>query len=287
MTNEQKSAIVAELKRLGNKYKDPNNKKDKGQKILAKRAKVSTATISQMINGNWRLIRSEMWRKVKINLRIDWGWQTAEIENLKIINNLLQASQQGSMSICITHNAGAGKSYTYQLYERTYKNVIYIECKQYWSKKSYVRHLLIACGLDDNGTVEELIERFIEHLIELEKPLVIIDQFDKLKTSSMDLFMDFYNDLDGHCGFVLSGVPALKKHIESACQRDKSGYKEARSRFGVKYIPLNVISKNDVENICKANGVTDEHVIDEIYNTCEGDLRRVRRSIEKYFLMQN
>ncbi len=276
ITDQQKQMIVTELRLLSEK---------ESQSKIAKKAKVSTATISQMINNNWDLIRPEMWRKVKINLRIEWGWQTAEITNLKILNQLLTAAQQRSMSICISHNAGAGKSHTYKLYERTYANVFYIECKNYWTKKSYIKHLLTACGLDNAGTVEELIDRFVNHVKDNEKPLIIIDQFDKLKDGSMDLFMDFYNDLDGHCGFVLSGVPALKKRIERGCQHDKIGYRELKSRIGRKYIRLDDISEQDVAAICNANGVTDEQVINEIYNTCEGDLRRVRRSIDQYFLI--
>jgi DNA transposition AAA+ family ATPase len=140
--------------------------------------------------------------------------------------------------------------------------------------------------VSDSGTVEQLIERFIATMKSMNKALVIIDQVDKLKDSQLDLFMDFYNELDGHCGFVLSGVPALKRRIERGCQLDKIGYKELRSRIGRKYIQLANVSENDVTAVCKANGVNDEQVINEIYNTCEGDLRRVRRSIDQYFLMK-
>ncbi|MCT4647600.1 MAG: AAA family ATPase [Carboxylicivirga sp.] len=277
MNTSHKNCIVAELEALARK---------ESQSKIARRAGVSTATISQMINQNWELIRDEMWQKVKINLHIDWAWQTAETTNLKALNQLLTAAQKRSMSIAISHNAGAGKSHTYRLYSRTFENVIYVECKNYWTKKSYARQLCTACGVSDSGTVEQLIERFIATMKSMNKALVIIDQVDKLKDSQLDLFMDFYNELDGHCGFVLSGVPALKRRIERGCQLDKIGYKELRSRIGRKYIQLANVSENDVTAVCKANGVNDEQVINEIYNTCEGDLRRVRRSIDQYFLMK-
>ncbi len=273
----QKQLISTEVKNLAKKS---------SQGRVAKKAQVSTATISQMINQNWELISDELWTKVRLNLHINWGWQTAEIRNFKLLNQLLKASQSRSMSICVSHSAGAGKSHTYKRYERVSSNVIYIECKNYWTKKSYVKHLLTSSGLDANGTVETLIERFIAHLKTLEKPLVILDQFDKLKDSSMDLFMDFYNDLDGHCGFVLSGVPALEKRIERGCQFDRIGFKELKSRIGRKYIRLDKLSPEDVSMVCKVNGLEDPQIIQDIYNCCEGDLRRVRRSIEQYFLLQ-
>ncbi len=277
MKTSHKKMIVAELVQLSEK---------ESQSKIARKARVSTATISQMINENWELIRDEMWQKVKINLHITWDWVTADTTNLKGLTQLLSSAQRRSMSVAVSHDAGAGKSHTYRLYARTYENVIYVECKNYWTKKSYAKQLCIACGIDDNGTVETLVERFIQHIKSLTKPLIIIDQVDKLKDSQLDLFMDFYNELDGHCGFVLSGVPALKKRIERGCQLNKIGYRELYSRIGRKFISLRALSEEDVAKVCIANGVDDEHFINETFNTCEGDLRRVRRSIDQYFLLK-
>lgn len=284
MTTQQKQAIVNEIIRLSKLYATEDGKTN--QSKVAIMAGTSTATISQMINQNWDLIKDEMWQRVKINLRIDTDWNNAETTNYVQLTKLLKEVQLRNMSVCIVHNAGTGKSHTYKLYESNFENVIYIECKNYWTKKSYVKQLLIACGLDPFGTVEEMIEKFINKVKKLKKPIIIIDQFDKLKEPSMDLFMDFYNDLDKHCGFVLSGVPALKKRIERGCQNEKIGYDELKSRIGKKYIPLYPIKEKDVQAVCEANGVTDEQFINETFNTCEGDLRRVRRNIDQYFLMQ-
>ncbi len=277
MITSHKQMIVAELEKLAQK---------ESQTKIARKAGVSTATISQMINHNWDLIRDEMWQKVKINLHINWDWCTADTGNLKAISQLLSSAQKRSMSIAVSHDAGAGKSHAYRLYARTLENVIYVECKNYWTKKSYARQLCIACGVDDSGTVENLIERFIHALKSMNKALVIIDQIDKLKDSQLDLFMDFYNELDGHCGFMLSGVPAFEKRVRRGCQLNKIGYRELYSRVGKKFIHLRATTEADVAKICKANGIDDEQFVNEIFNTCEGDLRRVRRSIDQYFLLK-
>lgn len=277
MTTTQKQAIVNEIRLLSEK---------ESQSKVAKKADVSTATISQMLNHNWDLIKDEMWQRVKINLRIELEWQTAETTNFRELTKLLKATQQTSMSVCIVNNAGTGKSHAYESYERKNENVIYIRCKKYWTSKTYVKNLCIACGLDSNGNKEDLIERFTRYIKGLYRPLIIIDQFDKLNETSMDLFMDLYDDFFFQCGFLLSGVPALKKRIERGCQLDKTGYREARSRFG-SYTPLFQIKESDVKAICVANGVTDEQFINETYNICDGDFRRVRKNVEKYFLMQN
>lgn len=278
MTTEQKSLIAKEVFILSSKT---------SQSKVAKKAGVSTATISQMVNNNWDLIRAEMWRKVQVTLKIDLEWVTAETANLKIVTELAGAAQSKGMSIGISYNAGAGKSQGFRFYEKSQSNVILIECKNYWTKKSYVKNLLTTCGLDAFGTVEELIERFLDHIRSLDNPLLIIDQFDKLKDPSLDLFMDFYNDLDGHCGIVVSGVPALAKRIRKGVQADKIGYRELWSRIGRKWIALDPVSLKDVTAICTANGLNDTERINEIFNTCEGDLRRVKRDVQKYFLEQS
>lgn len=277
MTPNQKQKIVNELEKLVAKS---------SQKKVANKAGISNATISQMVNGKWDLIADEMWRKVSVTLRIEDSWNTAITANFKLITELVSAAKELHMSIGISFDAGHGKSHAYQSFERMSSNVIYVECKNYWSKKSYVKALLTACGMEVFGTTEEMIEAFISHVMELESPLIIIDQMDKLKDPQMDLFMDFYNDLYNHCGFVLSGVPALKKRVMKGVQRDKIGYCELWSRIGRKFIALDPTSLNDVRLVCEANGVTDENVIERAFSESQGDIRRVRRTVEQYFLLQ-
>ncbi|MFV0375989.1 MAG: AAA family ATPase [Mangrovibacterium sp.] len=275
MDKQVKERIAAEVRLLV--------ERESGRKV-ATRAGVSSATISQIINNNWDLIAPDMWSKVKLNLHIELGWQTAQTENLKQLNTLLATAQQGGLSLGISHSAGAGKSHAYKLYSRTHSDVIYVECKKIWGVKSYLNHLLAAAGISGNGTAEDLANRFVDHVKGLHAPLIIIDQMDKLKDSCMDLFVDFYNDLDGHAGFILSGVPALEKRVRRGCQLDKIGYRELFSRIGSRWISLEEVSLKDVEAICEANGVSDEGFALDAYGDCDGDLRRVRRSIEKYFL---
>lgn len=279
MNTQEKETIVAELKLQSNLS---------SQNKVASKLGISNATISQMINGNWQLIKDDMWRKAKVNLRLDLGWNIVETTNKKILTNALLAVQQRHLSIGISENAGIGKTETYKQYARKYRSVIHVECKNYWSKKSYVKNLLTNSGLDPVGTTEQLIEQFLDYVKSLDMPLIIIDQADKLKDPQLDLFMDFYNDLHGHCGFVISGVQALKKRILRGVQRDKIGYRELWSRIGAKFFDqLQDISLQDVEEICKGNGVTDKELINMIYNVADGDIRKVRREVEKAQLIKS
>lgn len=254
------------------------------QNKLANKAGVSAATMNHMINGKWELIKEEMWRKVQVNLKLDTDWKHAATTNFTYITQLLQAAQLRNMSIAISYREGHGKSHAYKAYERSNDNVIYVECKNYWTKKQYVQNLLRAAGLSAAGTIGELVDQFIDHVQSLSNPLIIIDQADKLNDRLLDLFMDFYNDLEGHCAFLISGVPALEKRILRGVQRDKIGYREMYSRLGRKFIKLDKTTLTDVANVCIANGCTDQDFHVQVYNECEGDFRRVKRMVEQYFL---
>jgi DNA transposition AAA+ family ATPase len=272
METQQKHLIAKEVGLLAAKL---------SQQKIAIKAGVSAATINHIINEKWDLIKSDIWYKVKSALRIDLDWNHADTKNYTTLIELLQTTQQKSLSIGIAMNEGRSKSHTYKRYERLSENVIYVQCNNYWTKKTYVQALMRAAGLNAEGTLGELIDAFIDHVRSSHKMLIIIDQADKLKDPQLDLFMDFYNDLEGHCAFVVSGVPALSKRILAGVQRDRIGYREMYSRLGRKFIKLPDASLQDVAAICQANGVTDQDVIVEIFNESEGDMRRVRRSIVK------
>ncbi len=276
MKKSEKEQIQKEIIRLS---------KQISQNKIARRAGVSSATISQIVNGNWQLIKPEMWRKIKVKLKIDTGWNIAPTRLYNDLNALLTAAKHRHLTIAFSHKAGTGKTTFFNHYQKTHPNVIYVEGSRTMSKKSFIKSLLTNAGQEDIGTTEELIGKFIDYVAGLDNPLIILDQFDKLKDGPFDLFMDFYNELHGHCGFVISGVAALKKRILNGVQRQKIGYEEIWSRMNRKFIPLYPVNQNDVKLICEHNGITDKETIMEIYNGCEGDLRRVRQEVEKHHLM--
>ncbi|QQV91540.1 transposase B [Winogradskyella phage Peternella_1] len=278
MKTKNKTLVANELTSLCSKT---------SQAHMAKMLEVSTALISQVLNNNWKLISNEMWRIIQKRLFIDFDWQTVEINNFQLINHLLKSANNLGISVAISDTAGKSKSETFKHYwKQNINNTIYVQCKTSWTKKTYLKALLIAAGQESYGKTEELLNRFIKHLMSLEHPMVILDQADKLKDPQLDLFMDFYNDLNGHCGFMISGVKALEKRILKGVHQQRIGYEEFYSRIGRKFIELDHLTINDVRLICNANGVEDENEITYIYNNCEDDLRRVRRDIDIYKLKQ-
>lgn len=253
------------------------------QNKAAKMAGVSSATISHMINSKWELIDDAMWRKVAVRLRIEMDWNVAETEPLNYLYRHLEAAQMTTQAFMVSAKAGAGKSETYKLFAKKHNNVIYVEYATYWKTKTFVKALCTAAGLDDEGTVEQLLERFIDSICGLYKPIIIIDQFDKMKDSTSDLFIDLYNFLP-NSAFCLSGTPALEKKIRRGVAINKTGYHEIWSRGQEKFLKLPLMSLNDTAEICKANGLQDVEEIENIHEIARGDGRIIKKSIKTYFL---
>lgn len=276
MKTIQKETIVKELVQLTERT---------SQNKIAVKVGISAAALSQIINGEWNYIGLSTWRLIESKLRLDSKWCTAETMNFKGLRELLIASKEHGLSLGVSHAAGAGKSHTYRAFAREYDNVYLVECANYWTKREYVRRLLEEIGSKKKGTIGEMVSEFIKELNKQARPLVIIDQIDKLRDPSLDLFMDMYNETHHRCGFILSGVEAFKKRVLNGVNRERIGYQELYSRIGRKFIKLNPLSKDDVWLICVANGLDDEDKAIEIYNECEGDIRRVRRSVEQHFLL--
>lgn len=276
MKESQKQVIQTELKKLAEMS---------SQNRVAVKVGISTAACSQIIVGNWGYIGPKTWRSIEAKLRIDTKWHGVPTKNYEGLMALLSAAQDKGLAMGISYDAGAGKSHAYRAYARQHANVILIEAANFWTKKEYVRRLLLEVGGKIGGTISDLVTRFVERVNELHKPIIIIDQFDKLRDPSLDLFMDMYNETHHKCGFILSGVAALEKRVLAGVLAKKMGYEELYSRIGRKFIKLDPLTRRDVKLICLANGLEDEDKIIEIYNTCEGDIRRVRRSVEQYHML--
>ena len=249
----------------------------------ATQAGVSPATISALKKGDWEKFSERMWQKLAIACDYSTkNWHSAETANFRMIQKYCATAQAQSISLAISYAAGSGKTHGYKNYADHNPNVIYLECADHWTRNIFMEHFLREMGLNGDGLkVVEKAEVVINTLKQMDSPLVIMDESDKLKPGPFMFFIELYNKLDGYCGFLLSGAPYFKLHMEKFARRDKKGYREIYSRVGRRFIALNSISGKDVEKVCHANGIYETEHMNSIFNDCEGDLRRVKRAVEK------
>jgi len=242
---------------------------------------VSPATLSQIVNENWESISDSMWNLVKNQVEISTHVIKVLVntDNRTLLDGLFNDSQTHSQTFAIISSAGSGKTATAKNFSLQNENSFYLSCSEYWTKKKFLQELLQNMGRSASGTVHELMENVLYYLNRTEKPLIIIDEADKLSDSCLYFFISIYNELEGKCGICLVATDFLRKRIIRGLRLQKKGYEEIFSRIGRKFIELPGVNFTDVVKICEVNGIEDVEVVKAIWKECEEDLRRVDRKI--------
>lgn len=252
---------------------------------IATQCGVSGATISQMRNGNWKLIKDEMWRKVAAGIGYNLNqWMAASTRNYNTLTKLFNLARTDSMSIGVAHNPGSGKTFACQQFAAHTPNAYHINCAEHFTKKMFLEKTAQAMGVPYNGErTRDILERIIGRAATVDRPVFLFDEADKLNDRVLCFFIELYNRLDGKAGFVLLGAPYLRKRIESGASRDKMGFREIYSRIGKRFVDLDRTTQRDITSICESNGIIDPVEVAEVINeaeTADYDLRRVRRVIQ-------
>ncbi len=274
INNEQKQQIAEKLQNYAERYESQN-------KAANSLKGVSSATVSQVLNDNWSLIKDEMWRNIAT--QVGWTqnqWQTVETRDFQIMTKIQTDAQYYSNVFGVIGESGTGKSIAIKHYVQTHKRAYLLSCNEYWNRKYFLAELLRQIGKDYSGlTVAEMMGEVVSILKKQEKPLIIMDEADKLSDQVLYFFITLYNQLEDECGILLCATDHLSKRIKKGLRLNKKGYKEIYSRIGRKFIELKGVGSTDVMQVCKANGISDAKTIKEIYNDSENDLRRVKRKI--------
>ena len=242
---------------------------------------VSPATVSQMLNGKWELIRDDMWRNVAA--QIGWKeekWNAVATRDFTTLTRILGDVKDNALVMAVTGDAGSGKTFALKQYTESNKQVYMLCCNEYWNRKAFLNELLQAMGRDASGlTVNDMMLEAVRYLKMQESPLLILDEADKLSDKVLYFFISLYNALEGECGMLMVATSHLELRIRKGVKANRKGYNEIWSRIGRKCVTLKGVSAADITAVCEANGVTDRRDIDLVINDSESDLRRVRRKI--------
>jgi hypothetical protein len=274
METIKKDQIREKLRQYCERYESQN-------KAAASLKGVSSATVSQILNCNYELIRDEMFRNIasQIGFRDD-KWEVCETRDFRLIQSILADAKENSLVMAITGDAGSGKTFAMRHFAEKEKRVHMLCCNEYWNRKQFLGELLTSMGRDYSGlTVGEMLMEAVRALKISESPLIILDEADKLSDHVLYFFITLYNYLENKCGIVLCATSFLEKRLKRGLKLNKKGYAEIWSRIGRRCIELKGVGAIDIQNVCEVNGINTMGEIDKVLNDSDGDLRRVRRKI--------
>ncbi len=275
MKENQKQAIANKLAAYVERF-DSQNKASKSLKG------VSSATISQVLNHKWDLIADEMWRNIASQTGYSaTDWNSVETGDFKLLTAVLENARATSTAFAVIGDAGTGKTFTLRRYSQENKRSYLIQCNEFWNRKTFMQELLISMGRNFSGfTVYDMMGEVVRGLKTQQKPLIIMDEADKLSDQVLYFFITLYNQLEDHCAIVMCATDHLEKRIKRGLKLGKKGYKEIFSRIGRKFVELDGLTASDITAICIANGVVDRSQIKQVVQESEWDLRRVKRKIQ-------
>lgn len=270
---------------------------------VARKSGLNDAYISMIRNNKADgTVKNEHWQKIAgaLNVRFD-GWNIVPTANFKVINAVLTDAKDNSLFMAVSHNAGSGKSLSSREFAGDNDNrMVFLYRVEHGetNKIDFLRALAQSLGIDTKGKgylsanrlADLVIDFFVRRLDQC--PLLIVDEADKLTDKALRFFISLYNAVEGRMGCVILGTENLEKKIKSGVSHNRNGFDEIDSRFGRRFIRLPGVSKKECLDICKANGILDTKLADQLFQECEpitntynqkvlSDLRPLERKIRR------
>ena len=236
------------------------------QSKVAEKIGVSVTSLSLWLNGKYGADTAKMDAKIAAALGYqEDGWQVVtSIANYRKIEFVVRSCKQESMWMAISNKAGSGKTQTLEhLFNRDLSgSVIFIQAEE-WNARQFLLELAErTCGVPkrsytDIPTLLKLITEYLNRLA-ADKPLLIIDEADKLRPAALRKLIPIYNRTEHRLGCVLAGTENLHKEIARGVRNNLKGYDEIDSRLGRTFIDLPGATEQEVRDICLANRLDDE-----------------------------
>ena len=192
ITMKEKDAISESLRAYVAKY--PSQTKAAGSL-----KGVSVGTVSNILNGRYENISDEMFRNVasQVGGVSATGWQIVETGAYQEITAVLSDAQRWRNVTWVTGEAGCGKSTTARVYLHEHKEVFYILCSEDMKKGDFVREIARTVGIRTEGyNIREVWGLILDDIIQMDAPLLVFDEADKLTEPVFHYFISLYNKLE-------------------------------------------------------------------------------------------
>jgi len=251
---------------------------------VARKCNITGGALSTILAGKYGADEAKMLNKIASSLSYrESEWVIVRsISNYRKVETVFKDAKNESMWFPISNKAGSGKSRTMEdIYNRDVTGtVVFIQAEE-WSGRQFLIKLIEKtageAALKGGGykSIAQLTDIVVAYFDEmsLERPVLLIDEADKLRPAAMRTLIPLYNRTEDRLGVIMSGTENLEKEIKAGVRLNKKGFDELDSRFGRTYINLKGATEKEIYEICKANGLDDSEGIGRVW----GELEKVNK----------
>lgn len=228
LTEEYKKAVLDAL--LENRANFTGSDAD-----YAKQWGINKTVFSTLKKGDVeKKISDEKW--IDIGMALD---VTPQERKWKFVKTVVYRFIERQVLFCKAYHKGyimvdecaIGKTYSAKYLTRTLENCFYIDASQAKTKTSFAKALAKAVGANSKGSYESIKGRIKYSMKVLRNPVIIIDEAGDMDYKTLLDIKEYYNAVDGLCGWFMMGANGLRTKLESGIEHEVNGYQEVFSRM--------------------------------------------------------
>ncbi|QNK63975.1 ATP-binding protein [Pedobacter sp. PAMC26386] len=243
---------------------------------------VSNGTISNILAGKWDNIADAMWLSIQKQVK-NSEWMHNDTSLSKFMDFFYTDIMLYSEVRCVISPSDTGKTHSAKRHVSNNTNAFLISCDECMTKRDFLEAILIAMGESSAGkTTRKMLNSIIDHLLRVETPELIFDEFDKVKDEIFLFLISFYNRTEDKAAIIIQGTPYLKQRIEDGVKKGKKGFVEVFTRINSRFVEPPQNKPAELMEIARLNGVADEEELIRITNDSDGSIRRIKSSTKVY-----
>ena len=217
-------------------------------------------------------------------------WNMVRTEVFNLIEAEVKFCKMYSKGKIFVDKCAIGKTYSAKYLSQTLPNCFYVDMSQAKKPIPFARALARAIGAEAKGRLVTVKERIKYYLKLLPNPVVIIDEAGDMDITMVSELKEYYNALDGMCGWYVLGANGLRAKINYGIEHETSGYEELFSRLSDKYSTIVPANKDErmefyrrlCRSVLEAN-MTDRSKLDCLVALClktekDGEISGLRRA---------
>ncbi len=228
------------------------------QNKLATMMSVNAATLTNLKQGNWAQLSNEMIANMRAYFKLD-DWKLRRTDNYNRITKILKEARDNKRMLAVAGYTGGGKTVASTRFCMN-EGGHYVLATSVMTQRGFASAILRSLGIEEEGNLEEKVNKIANALKKAQYPLLVIDDAGKLKDNCLQLLQIIYDMTEHSAGIVLLGTEYLKKIIDKKAAKDTLGFRELRRRISY-WMSLSRPSAEIIKEICMDFGISDTHAI--------------------------